>query len=228
MAQLNIPAANRDGVSKLLSIPSAVFDQFLAEVSAQPPGVKLIAHLRSAIKISNLSSVDCDKMVTAVIGFHVVKASRDDTLDEFTADLIRAVETFDKAGSSEESKRRLRSVLEIRTLAVSAKAFTIYLDQERPLYAAKILTDIRYAFQSDPNAAPYGAVILHTLKLSYHHEGSHHDVLVGLDGDDLSNLKATIERAEAKAEKLRKDLATLGLADLTNEEPRGGSKLHKG
>lgn len=147
---------------------------------------------------------------------HLLRASKEDVaLDEFVSDVAQAIESFDTIGKSDESRRRLRELFDVKTLAISAKAFTIFLDQERTLYAAKILTDIRYAFQPDPTAVPYGAVILHTLKLSYHHEGDHKEILVGLDDDDLKTLRAVVDRAEAKAGVLRTQLDTAHVADLS-------------
>lgn len=215
MAKLNIPTANREGVSKLLALPSEVFAQLLTDISSQPLGIKLITRLPTAVTLSNVSSTDSEKILAALTTLHLVRASKDTILDEFVSDVAQAVEAFDSIGKTDESKRRLRSILQVEALVVSSKAFTIFLDQERALYATKILTDLRYAFQTDPSATPYGAVILHTLKVSYHQEGDHKEFLVGLDDDDLKTLKAAIDRAEAKAATLRKQLETAKVLDLS-------------
>jgi hypothetical protein len=80
---------------------------------------------------------------------------------------------------------------------------------------AKILTDVRYAFQADPEQRPYGAVIIHTLKLSYHEQGEHKDFLVALDDEDIPILKGILNRAEAKAKVLRKQLDAANVIDLS-------------
>jgi hypothetical protein len=77
---------------------------------------------------------------------------------------------------------------------------------------------------------PYGAVVIHTLKLSYHEEGDHKDFLVALDDDDIKALRAVLDRAEAKARFLRKQLKDTHVDDLGSSKGRkedAGPTLHK-
>jgi hypothetical protein len=87
-----------------------------------------------------------------------------------------------------------------------SKALTIFTDYQRTLHGANILTDMRYVFRSEPEQEPYGAVIAHLLKLSYHEDGGHKEFFVTMDDRDITRLKAVLERAKAKAATLRRKL----------------------
>jgi hypothetical protein len=76
---------------------------------------------------------------------------------------------------------------------------------------------------SSPDEEPYGAVIVHLLKLSYHEDGDHKEFFVALDDADLKHLKEVIERAERKAKTLRGKLkagATMYLGSSGKERTK--------
>lgn len=218
MARLNIPERHREGISQLLSLAPEAFNELLAALETQPPSISLITRLPTTINISTISSVDVERMVSAVTSLHLVRASKDRPSNDFVQDVSQAIESFDPIGQSEESKARLLRIINIYPLVISAKAFTILMDRERTMLTAKILTDIRYAFQPDPEQTPYGAVIIHTLKLSYHEGERHQDFLVALDDADIATLKVILSRAEAKAKVLRSQLNATNVIDLSKEE----------
>jgi len=72
------------------------------------------------------------------------------------------------------------------------------------LREVRILTDVRPVFEpSAPEAAPAGAVIVHTLKISYRGDNSAKDFFVALDSEDVRQLTEQLERARSKAESLK-------------------------
>jgi len=221
--RLNIPPRNREGISKLLSLDAVLFDQFVTALEAQTAGVKLISQLSSSISLPNINQEDLEKILSAVSALYLVRSSTDVSLESFVADVSEALQPFDAAAKSDRSRDRLRRALSVNALDTSAKAITLLTDHERTLHAAKILTDIRYAFQSDPSLDPYGAVIVHVLKLTYHEEDRHKDFYVAMDGADVANLKAILDRAEAKANTLRQKLQSAGITYLGGADKDGGS-----
>ncbi len=230
MARLNIPPRIREGISKLLSLDDAAFISLVAGMETQSANVELITRLPAVINIPNVNSAEEEKIATAIISLHMLRASKDTPSGEFVEDVSQAIGSFDPAGQSEASRTRLLRIIEISPLIVSAKAFTILMDRERTMVTAKILTDLRYAFRPDVEGKPYGAVVIHTLKLSYHEEGDHKDFLVALDDDDIKALRAVLDRAEAKARFLRKQLKDTHVDDLGSSKRRkedAGPTLHK-
>lgn len=226
MAKLRIPERHQKGLSELLALPDSAFKALTAALNAQTPGVRLISQISAAISLSN---VDIDKgsledIASAIVSLHLVRASDDKELNEFVEDVIEAI-AFLKIQLDtqvETARQRLRAVLDVDPLVRSAKAYVVLTDHQRTLHSAKVFTDIRYAFQLDAEREPYGAVIVHTLKLSYHEGSNHKEFFVALDDNDLTSLMQTILRARKKAGALRLRLAKeqvsyLGVEEIINE-----------
>ena len=79
------------------------------------------------------------------------------------------------------------------------------------------MTDMRPVFGSDEK--PAGAVVVHTLKLTYH-EGpkrSLREFFVAMNRDDLDELREVLDRALRKQSELSHVLAQCGLPDLDKE-----------
>jgi hypothetical protein len=206
VAKLNIPDRNREGLSTLLAMDPETFDHLVIGLRAQPTGWKLVTRLQRDINLPNVDQGVAEKVVPSVISLHIVRANREASLDEFVDDVSEAIGTFDPVGRSKESKQRLRTILDIQSLYVSAKAYIVLADHQRTARGIKILTDVRYVFQANPEEEPFGAVIVHTLKLSYHENEDHKEFYIALDDDDLARLRGVLDRADAKANILARKL----------------------
>ncbi len=222
MPKLNIPPRNRDGLSKLLSLDPNSFDGFVAALERQSPSIKLIPRLSAVVDAPDVNRGDLEKIILAVRALYMVRASAEVPLDTFVRDVSEAIEAFDPAGQSEQAKDRLRRVLSVDSLISSSKALTLLTDHERTLHATKILTDVRHVFRPEPESEPYGAVIVHVLKLTCHEADRDRDFYVALDGDDIANLRTVLDRAEAKAKALRGKLALAGIVYLGGADRSGG------
>jgi hypothetical protein len=121
-----------------------------------------------------------------------------------------------KLNSKEFSKFQsvLEKLMSIDTLNVVAKALRLQRDGEHLYCTAKILSDIRPVFGSDPNARPLGAVLTHTLKVGYHKGSDHREFHIILDANDLEALEEVINRARAKDKTLREFLNAANLPSL--------------
>src|SRR5712692_3860575 len=124
MARLNIPPRIREGISKLLSLDDAAFISLVAGMETQSANVELITRLPAVINIPNVNSAEEEKIATAIISLHMLRASKDTPSGEFVEDVSQAIGSFDPAGQSEASRTRLLRIIEISPLIVSAKAFT--------------------------------------------------------------------------------------------------------
>lgn len=207
MPRLNVPTRYRKGILALLSLDRSAFDHLVTALERQP-GTAAEPLRLSDVAIHGLERAASEEILLATISLYRAWASApgDMTVEAFVEDVSEAVATFDPAGESSEGKDRLHKILGIEPLAASSKALAVLIDNEHDFTDAKILTDIRYAFRPDPDAKPYGAVIVHMLKLTYHEEAEHKNLYFALDSADLKRLRATIDRAEKKEKHLRKQL----------------------
>lgn len=226
MARLNIPARDRDGLTKLLALRADSFDQLVAALQALPATLDLPSLLTERLSVKEVSKTELDQITSAVLSVCLVRWLHDVTLEKFIKDLSEAIVSFNPSGASEESTRRLHTLLNVEPLQVAAKALTIFTDYQRTLYGSKVLTDVRYVFRSNPDEEPYGAVIVHLLKLSYHEDGDHKEFFVAMDGEDVVRLKAVLKRADAKTKTLRSklDAAQTKYLGSTDQNNKGGNE----
>jgi hypothetical protein len=100
-------------------------------------------------------------------------------------------------------KRKLETFLDIRKLKLISKSTIVQRDGERLYCESKILSDIRPIFDDDPSVMPSGAVITHTLKITYHTGTDRQELHVVLNSEELELLHEVIARAQTKEKTLQ-------------------------
>lgn len=137
---------------------------------------------------------------------------------QFLEDLIEGLRKDRNVQLTEGQLKRFRAVLErlmdIETLKPIAKAARLQRDGERLYCTSKTLSDIRPVFENDPTNRPLGAVLTHTLKISYHEGSNHREFHVVLDSNDLEQLAEVVQRAKDKDKTLRELLESTGLTSF--------------
>src|SRR5262249_11812011 len=108
-----------------------------------------------------------------------------------------------------EQKTFLTKILECEeSIGITAKALSVMLDHARVFGNARILTDFRPVFRSNPNKPPAAAVIVHTLKIEYREDHEMKEFFVALDSLDIARLEELIKRAKLKEVALNKSLSS--------------------
>jgi hypothetical protein len=220
--KLNIPTKQRAGLQALLEMEQDTFAEFLTLLKGQIASIELLSRLPSSINLPNISKIKAEEITSTIAALYLVRASRDVPLSTFIDDVLEAAAFFESKAQLPASRLRLTVILDIEPLTISAKAYIVISNHQHTLHGLKILTDVRFAFQSDPEAEPYGAVIVHTLRLSYHKDDDHKEFYVALDDKDLVDLRKALNRAETKARVLRSKLELAGVRYLGEPRDKGG------
>ncbi len=79
------------------------------------------------------------------------------------------------------------------------------------------MTDIRPIFGPDPENEPESAVIVHTLKISYHEGRQIKEFFLALDPEQVDELIGVLERASLKSESLKRMLAGTDVSYIDGE-----------
>ncbi len=206
MPRLNVPERYRPALLRLLSLPNSDFERLASALARESPSIS--AQLRlSGVTLEGINKKTLDDIGAAISSFCTAwSAAGDMSADTFAGTLAEAVATFDQDTNVDEARARFRKILEIEPVASFSKASAVLTDNQRDFHEAKILTDIRLAFRPDPSDEPYGAVIIHLLKLVYHEGARHEEFHIALDGDDIKRLITVLERAQKKAKKIQEKL----------------------
>lgn len=224
MPKLNIPERYRSSLSSIRFLSDrqvqeirTVLDQ-VAPPSSQntsaaqelpsDPGAAMIA-VRKASPRTDIANFT--KILEVLIAMYEIKSQRDVSVETFVDDICDAMEGLDSPelhlqhSERPEFAGKLLTLLNAEVFALVAKAHDLATEDERTFCHARILTDLRPIFGSVVEDGPKAMIVMHTLKLAFHQQGSnddHGEFYVALDSDDLQTLRKLIDRAEAKAKSL--------------------------
>jgi len=215
-----IPEQHKIGLASILRLSAPQVDTLIAELSSVPSTTKLLEIAgQISPKLPGIEQAELSRIVGTLYSLYQVRASADVSLDRFVTDLVKAIDQEPDLKTSgipvAEYPERLKTLLGIDHLANHAKAYTLQRDYEHLYHDAQVLTDIRPVFGVDPKERPLGAIITHTIRIVYHEaSGKHAEMYLGMDHNDIINLKSVLERAQDKAQTLSTLLDEHGIQNL--------------
>jgi hypothetical protein len=159
---------------------------------------------------------NAERVAKVLVSLYFLRASYEMTAAEVAEEVIDAIKTAPSPGYGELPKdlaASLKSLTQLlsndSTLGLSVKASFLSYQSPRHIRQARIITDARPVFHSDPSSGPAAFVITHTLQIEYHEDGREREWFGVVDHEDLDTLAKAVERARTKEKTLRNSL-TLG------------------
>jgi hypothetical protein len=210
MAALTIPDEYFDALESILEASEESIEELRLALENVP--VSIGEHILSedvSAKIKTFPTDEVEDIVQTLMSFSFLRDRVRVSTEEFVDDLVEAAEEQELADPDIfDDKRdlfrdRLISLLDSKALVTAARARAVLVDHEHDLCDVDLFTDIRPVFQSDEDTTASGAVIVHTLKLSYHQNNRIKEFYVTMDTQDLDRLSRLIERTKSKAEGLK-------------------------
>lgn len=213
LAELPLSEKERAGLTTLRDLSGIGIDQLIADLSRSP---------ESLPSVDGLPGATVQQIVDTLKHLYETRVIADVPVTEFVSDVCEALRETDELSSSAEQqfRERLTRLLDIESMNVAAKAFSLYGEHANIFCDARILTDMRPVFGENVSDGPAAYIVSHTLKIAYHGTvGRIEELYVGLASEDLVELRIVIDRAEAKAKSLRKALEGTGIKFLDPQHP---------
>ena len=206
MPRLTIPDRHRVPMTDLFSLPEPQFAELVSALQQFAPKPDSVA--LADLSVPSIEKKQLRGMLRAIGALYAIWAAvADKSPDEFAEDVLSSALSLGLSDNALSARNRVRQLLGAPSLLRASKAESVLTDHQRIFENAKVLSDIRFAFQADPEAEPYGAVLVHVLKLTYHEHGEHKEFYLALDGEDLESVKKAIDRARSKTKNLLKKLS---------------------
>jgi len=212
---LRVPERHYDALVALLQLPESSWESLLASLRDWPPSLSVRGLAELVAPKLNLPEDIARDGIRMLGSLYSARVRGNAAIEAFVEDVCRAAQASDRtefrapAESWTRFKRALASVLSLeQTLGVRSKAFDLQLEHPRTLCTARILTDVRPVFGTDPTQPPPAVFVSHTLRIAYHEGDSLKEFFVALDSADLRELKGLIERASLKEANLRRFFGT--------------------
>lgn len=220
-AELRIPAAFRPGFEYLAGLDEAVFDAFKQRLEDAKPAL-LPGRLAEQVALGGgFDRKAVEDAIVAALSLLPLAENVQGSLSELIENVAQSTELTLKDSSRlgrERLATRLRTLLAVPTVTVSAKALSVVTAHEHPFHRARILSDIRPIFGADASEVPPAAAVIHTLDVGFHRrDGSVESFQVAMDLVDLGRLKAAVTRAEKKDAQLREMCRRAGVSLLDEQ-----------
>jgi hypothetical protein len=223
MARINIPRSEYGVLRDLSELSETSFSELLNGLRDVEPNINQlgVAGLLST-KVRSINPSSLKTLLRTVFSLYQMMDAKGRTAQEIAGDVKEAIErekpkTFpiDKGGILAERMQQLLSIGGM--VAITAKAISVMLEQERIFCGAMILSDIRPVFGASPDSAS-AALLTHTLNISFHQCGEHKEFYVALTTSELQTLKKAVDQAERESEGLKNFVQRSGVKFLTEGE----------
>lgn len=202
MPTIHVPEPFKPALQRIASMSDADLQRMLEALAQLKPHLKPEVIARSAAENSILA--DLGEIIQALTSLSITQVRFDIPLDQLVRDVSQSV-----AGTPALAER-LKSLLSVESLVLSAKAFDVQHEYEKVFRSARIISDVRPVFNASGTEAT-AAMIVHNLNVNYQHNGQAMEISFALDDADVTALKKMLERAETKTAILEKLIDKTGL-----------------
>lgn len=218
-----IPEAHEPGFSKLLRLDEKEFQELRSALENIPATLylkDLIPRIASQVEFSQ---AELEAVLEVLYSLNSLRLRTEEPLEKFVNDVIEGLENSDFDDQAIESEvlvsfaTRLKMLFSIEPFCLFSKALSVLYEQQNSFTEARIITDLRPIFGEVIDQGPRGALILHSLHISYFSDGEQNDFYVSLDDNDIQKLITALARAKSKANSLRTLIKSAGL-DYFSEE----------
>jgi hypothetical protein len=203
-APVNVPSHQRAAIGELASLSAEAYGAIREHLEQTGP----LAEPTALIEQTSRVLVSQTRLGGQILGMVIGLRSLVDRSALAARDIADAVadDVENKQWIPQESreilKERLSELLEMKTVAISAKAFTLAVGDASPFSDVRIFSDIRPIFSGADTSLEFtGSIIVHHMVIEI--SGMGDDQYCALTTADLLKLKRTVERAIEKDKKLR-------------------------
>jgi hypothetical protein len=210
VAGLTIPKDHQPLLNKIRTLPEESLEALVSTLEQSPadfPAAK------------GLSRDEAESIQDVLMELYRVRDFLDMEVPEFVSEIAASLQKVVGFPAAElpAFRERLARLLTIASVSISAKAESLKLEYERRFCSARILTDARPIYGIDPNQPPNAVMIMHTLRIAYHGDGPEmREFYVAMDDEDITSLRALLDRADIKAKSLKSLFAS---ANVTIQVP---------
>lgn len=224
--EVTIPRVHRAALAQLLTLPESTSTALVTALQTASPSLLLGTVARRLAATLAIPVDDMSKILFMLASMYLTSRSASHTQEDFPAEIIASARELSefKSGDIEwtHAQKLLSDLLACdRSLGITAKALGVTSDYEKTFSRARILTDMRPIFGEKVEDPPAAAMIVHTLRITYHTPQTNDTpsaFYISLDAKDLMELQKQITRALAKEQTIAKTLSSINLPVLSSQE----------
>ena len=197
MADLTIPKEHQPILNQIRTIPEGALRSLVSSLEQFPT--------EGLSPVQGLSTENAEAIEEVVRELYRVREFLDMEVPEFVMDIAASLQEAESFPATElpAFMERLTKLLTIEAVSTESKAASLKVEYERRFCSARIMTDARPIYGTDPAKPPVAGMITHTLRIAYHDNTSQlREFYIAMDRDDITTLRAILDRADVKAKSL--------------------------
>ena len=196
MADLTIPKEHQPLLNQIRKLSDTTLDALVSALERSPGATS---------SVQGLPPDEAEALQDFVKELYSVREFFDSDVPEFALEVATALQELENFPANEVPALagRLTRLLTIQSVAIATKATSLKAEYERRFCSARLMTDARPIYGEDPAKQPSAAIIVHTLRISYHDNTRQlREFYVAMEGDDIKSMRTLLDRAELKARSL--------------------------
>jgi len=210
---LRVPKRHGDALALLLKLSPRETDALVSALEKAPSALlpeDLAARLARDVSIISPDSVS--KIVKMLASLYRVREQDLDRvpLRAFVEEVVGAAADsgHPELKSNEQERKRFQSLLERllsfdQSIGMTAKALGVMRENAHLYCTGRIISDLRPVFKAEVTAGPAAAIIVHSLRITYHEADDMKEFFVAMDSLDVEELRALCDRALLKTNSLK-------------------------
>lgn len=212
MAGLSIPEEYERGFVEIRALEEDQVQELVSALKNEPTTLDRVElQRRIEMNVGDNIPRDLGSIIETLFSLYALRDDMGLALPDFIEVVSEMVDysyieelEFADEEDRERFEAKLTQLLGVDSLDIAARATDILYERERTIHGRpRVFTDIRPIFEAGPEPSPRGAMVVHTLKISYHEGRQIRELFIALGTDNVSELVDALERAKSKADALK-------------------------
>jgi hypothetical protein len=220
VTKLKVPDEQAPTLKTLVALGESEKSRLLTAIRQAEPKLRRRELSEEVARGSGLPETDVASMLRVLGSLWISMDAYGEKPEPFSRAIVDAIKDAGIAARElnlETFRKWIQDVLALDSpLGASAKASSIANADDFRFCRARVITEFRPVFSSDPTTGPVAGVIIHHARFTYHHgeEDEHEAFSLSMDRDDIEQLQKTLESALVKEESLKVSIAKGGIPIL--------------
>lgn len=204
---MQVPIQYKTGIQKILTVNDDSIGAIIEALYDFPPTLQIVGKIvERASETGRISRGDAYNIASCIVSLYTdlfIENDEPPSINWIASSIKQAIDEDDELSKFATNKefgkfqQRLNSLLialeNIDSLIhTSFRASELLVEYERLFSEAKIVTDVRYLFDSETESKIQAAITVHNLKISYRDTQGVKEFYVAMDTMDLDELHAQI------------------------------------
>jgi hypothetical protein len=228
MKTLRIPQQYQSGINLIIKIDEILFNKLLNAITEVNPFVNIDSIvLELSAQIEEISIHDLEEIVRAIRSIYSLRTQENLKNSEIIIGLSNSLsqdDAFSELSSEELAsfEQRMNKILEIDgSISISSKAMSLLQEYDSMFLNSRIVTDIRPVFKTETKEGIAGALVVHTLRISYQDASGSQEFYVALDANDVKKLLEQLSQSLVEADVIQ---SMLDKTQILYLDPHASSK----